>query len=380
MILRALLTASLLFNLTAPAPALASVPTPGFNYVNAIAAMTEELSMTGMWLMTSIGSLFDSEHIEKTLKTQQTLMAEAHKDYQPGEPLCRFGSFVRSIAATEVKKTTNRAALNDMLMSVQLRSADTSLAAGADFHFDSTINRFATTYCDPADNANGLKNMCAHSNNKRGAENRQRINRDVNFTQAFMSPLTLKADFTDETITDGDQDIGALAAHLYGQTPVRLFSAQDAWYYDAQYQNFRRLSAMLNVAQGSFTEIASQKAMAPQDTHGKSGWNYMKAMMRTMGLEEDEAIHADLGDFPSYFAQMEVLGKRMGQSPAFYTNMYDKPTNVGRTAVALEAVKLMQGRDAFKPPCGRMLLSMMIELQIDPQVNPFASVFDSEFS
>ena len=62
MILRALLTASLLFNLTAPAPALASVPTPGFNYVNAIAAMTEELSMTGMWLMTNIGSLFDSEH------------------------------------------------------------------------------------------------------------------------------------------------------------------------------------------------------------------------------------------------------------------------------------------------------------------------------
>ena len=62
-------------------------------------------------------------------------MAEAHKDYQPGEQLCRFGSFVRSIAATEVKKTTNRAALNDMLMSVQLRSADTSLAAGADFHF-----------------------------------------------------------------------------------------------------------------------------------------------------------------------------------------------------------------------------------------------------
>jgi hypothetical protein len=51
---------------------------------------------------------------------------------------------------------------------------------------------------------------------------------------------------------------------------------------------------------------------------------------------------------PSYYAQMEVLTKKIYQNPDFYTNLYDKPANVERKEVAMQAIGLMQKFDLFK--------------------------------
>jgi hypothetical protein len=45
---------------------------------------------------------------------------------------------------------------------------------------------------------------------------------------------------------------------------------------------------------------------------------------------------------------MEVLTKKLYQHPAFYSDLYDKPANVLRKDVAIQAAELMQKRDIYR--------------------------------
>ena len=74
---------------------------------------------------------------------------------------------------------------------------------------------------------------------------------------------------------------------------------------------------------------------------------YMKAMLAEMGIEPND-IDNILGERPSYYAQMEFLTKKLYQYPAFYSNLYDKPANVDRKHIAMQAIALMQKRDMYR--------------------------------
>ena len=93
----------------------------------------------------------------------------------------------------------------------------------------------------------------------------------------------------------------------------------------------------------------------------------MKAMLKEMTVEESD-VHTSLGDYPSYYAQMDVLTKKMYQNPDFFTNLYDKPTNVERISTAMEAFRLMQLRDHYHAQTRKeMLFSMMLQEKLmDP--------------
>ena len=66
----------------------------------------------------------------------------------------------------------------------------------------------------------------------------------------------------------------------------------------------------------------------------------------------------------------------MYQSPNFYTNLYEKPTNVRRISTSMEAIKLMQTRDQFELSLRKeMLLSMMLEQEIAAQVKDVSTQF-----
>jgi hypothetical protein len=87
----------------------------------------------------------------------------------------------------------------------------------------------------------------------------------------------------------------------------------------------------------------------------------MYAIMKEMGLEEEE-IKKYLGDRPSYYAQMEILTKKLYQNPTFYTELYDKPANVERKNVSLQAIELMQKRDIYRSILrSEAILSVMLE-------------------
>ena len=91
-------------------------------------------------------------------------------------------------------------------------------------------------------------------------------------------------------------------------------------------------------------------------------WNYMS--------QKDPAV-----DFPgasdpernemSYYAQMEILAKRIYQRPEFYTNLYDKPANVKRKAAALQAIGMMLERDIYDSYLrSEAILSLILEARV----------------
>ena len=88
---------------------------------------------------------------------------------------------------------------------------------------------------------------------------------------------------------------------------------------------------------------------------------YLYAIMQEFGLSDAE-IPQYLGEHPSYHAQMEVLTRKLYQNPTFYTELYDKPTNVERKAVSMQAIELMQRRDIYRSMLrSEAILSVMLE-------------------
>jgi hypothetical protein len=87
--------------------------------------------------------------------------------------------------------------------------------------------------------------------------------------------------------------------------------------------------------------------------------------MKELGITEQEEIEKILGKKPSYFAQMEVLTKKLYQNPVFYTELYDKPANVARKGAALQAIGLMQDRDLYNSLLrSEAVLSVLLETML----------------
>lgn len=337
------------------------------NYLRALMSMTEQFSTVMMQQAASIGMFIDAKQQMETQRNLEALQAQAHKDYHPSEQMCRFGSYVRSIARADEKSMHDKQALNKILMATYTGSADVASSGGYATDITARINQFRMVYCDPADNNNGLKYMCDHDQNagepkgKGGAEDTKRINKDIDFPRTAESPLTLDIDFTDKKKTGDEEDIVALARNLYWPRALAHSTADDLPAKYAVYMDARRIFAINNVAHNSFAHITAMKGRSQPGKDVIGGGAYMKSMMREFGLS-DEEIEKLLGEFPSYYAQMDVLTKKIYQSPGFYTNLYDKPANIDRIGVTMDAIQLMQGRDQFEASLRReMLLSMMIE-------------------
>ena len=85
-----------------------------------------------------------------------------------------------------------------------------------------------------------------------------------------------------------------------------------------------------------------------------------------------------LGQNPSYYAQMDVLTKKIYQNPNFYTSLYDKPTNVRRIGVSMDAISLMQMRDQYESALRKeMLLSLMLEQELKKRAGQVRAAIDS---
>ena len=92
---------------------------------------------------------------------------------------------------------------------------------------------------------------------------------------------------------------------------------------------------------------------------------FIVSYLEELGMPPGD-INAFVGENPSYHAQMEILTKKAYQSPLFYTNLYDKPTNVERKGVAMQAIGLMQKFDLFKSNLRtEASLSVLLELSVE---------------
>ena len=350
-----------------------------------VGELTELLSVHGMYQMQMIGSFFDAKNQLETTRLYFKLQAEAHKDYHPSDDFCWFGTNARSLSSSDARAHANVLALSERSLQRQVGyMASTAAKPGGDKQY--RWNQFINTYCDPKDNSwtapgSGLDFACDRdgvgTGVAAGALNIRRVNRDIDYTALLEEPRTLNADFSDVTapsaIPDDEADILAMAQNLYGNTtPSRALSdttLKDNPGAQALYMDLRSVIAKRNVAEHSFNAIVALKSAgtngdptAPVANRPNVG-RYMGAIMRELMPvgSNDADIIAVMGENPSYYAQLEVLSKKIYQSPEFFANLYDKPANVKRKGVAMKAIELMLDRALFESELRQeMLLSVML--------------------
>jgi hypothetical protein len=305
--------------------------------------MTEQISAVAMQQMLIVGTFFDAKHQLESQRLLQELQAQAHKDYHPSKGMCEFGTNTRSLAASSRNSDLTQIAIAARATQRNLLNGDGMGGNGRRGDSKTRLAEFKSTYCNKADYGNGRPLHC-------NATNPKRINRDIDFTAAMDQKNTLKIDFSKPSGTTDEADILALSTNLYGQNLLPYISENKLALNDGRvirkgtfaYMQLRALMAKRSVAQAAF---AAQAAMKSQGT--KSVAPYMQAILEEMGITDKDALEM-VGNRPSYEAQMRLLTKTLYQTPNFYTELYDKPTNIDRKIVSMQAVDLMQRRDVYR--------------------------------
>lgn len=338
-------------------------------WVAGLMLMAEQFTVNMAAQIKAVGMMFDAKHQLETQRLLQEKSAEAHKDYQPSEQLCTFGTFTRDLVATERTTNLSRDALSERLLQKELRRGD-NMANSQDVLELSRISHFRSRFCDPNDNASGLNELCPNPTPL------HMRNRDIDFTRTIDKPLSLDIDLEKSSGTSEDEEsVFALLDNLFATDalPRAPEDALELRKFNYNYLNLRSIAAIRGIARNSIANIVAMKTATPNKNNDTNA-PYLRALLREFGLS-DEEIQTYLGSNPSYYAQMEFLTRKIYQNPVFYTNLYDKPANVQRIRAAMKAVKLMQDRDIHAALQRReMLFSMLLELQLRTRAE---DVYDS---
>jgi hypothetical protein len=315
--------------------------------LEALQIMTNQLTSNAVDQIFMVGMMLDAKHQLETQRLFQQMTAQAHKDYQPSEGMCEVGTMTRSLASSERKGDLTQIAFAQRMNERQLLSGDGLTANSDESDFWSRLLQFIKVYCNPNDNGKGLENLCALSQH-----DMTRYNRDIDYTASVDLPLTLKVDFTANDNSPDKENIFALSANLFAHKPLPNILPENLVDKEGrptegalQLMNLRAIAAKRSVAQNSLAAIVGQKAEGAPESSA-----FLYSALKEMsgdGISDDE-IKKYLGDKPSYFAQMEMLSKKIYQHPGFYTELYDKPANVLRKEAAMEAIELMQKRDIYR--------------------------------
>lgn len=332
-------------------------------WIYGLQLMAEQFTASMLWQVEAIGMLLDAKHQLETQRLFQQKTAEAHRDYQPSEQMCTFGTFAKDLAATQRVADASKETLAKNILQREIGANNTKGASGVSDSL-SRMSQFVRKFCNPLDNGGGLTKLCPT------APPKEFQNADINYTQSVDQKLSLEIDVTDTVTTDDEEIVFALLDNLFMHNPMDKLQSdkmnQEKFRY--HYTNYRSLMAMRGIARNSIANIIASKSETPFGS-GQGSAPYIKALMVEFGLSDTE-IEAFLGENPSYHAQMEVLTKKMYQNPTFYTTLIDKPANIKRTRAAMRAIKLMQDRDIATALQRReMLLSMILEIRLREQAD-----------
>ncbi len=342
--------------------------------------MSRQLSATAMHQAMMIGMMMDAKTQLETQRVYQRLKFQAHKDYVPSGDMCWIGTNVRSLMSSEHKSQLNRFALNDRQMARHLGRVNSSGALGATKDKENRWNIFKDEYCDPKDNnwgmmPGGIMNEGLEAICGAGGGSSENINIDINFGSLVENKRTLEIDFTDQASTDDELAVLMLGNNLYGHETLQSVSdsyliknADDGSYQDL-YMALRRVAAKRNVAESSYNAIVSLKSSGAMDASANvNSAKFLAAIYKEMGVPDDD-IFEIIGENPSYYAQLEVLAKKLYQNTDFYANLYDTPANTERKSVALKAIELMLDRAIYESETRQeMLTSVLLAAELDDDV------------
>jgi hypothetical protein len=336
------------------------------NLQPALKAMTAQLTAARLYNAGMIGTMMDGQAAVETQLTMQRLEAEAYRDYTPGEGLCRLGTNVRSLAASQDKSDAAHMALDQLAFRRMMNHRGGPSEGGTSSDALNRFKQYQRLYCNPGDN-NGLMKSICYPKAATPASSPARFNRDIDIARTLLHPLTLNLDYSNDALSSDEEDVLALSANLYGFETIRNIppAAVGPGANDEQkstYLDLRQFAAIRGAAQNSFNAIAAQKAKG-----SGASYVYMTNALMELGFSRADAIRFLSSDTnePSYYAQMEILTKKVYQNPNFYVNLIDKPANVKRQLAAMKAIELMQNRDLFESlERQEILLSLLLELDI----------------
>lgn len=314
-----------------------------------------------------IGGFFDAQNHNTAQLSLQRLRAQALRDYMPDEALCQFGTVSRSLGASDAlgrraKIAISQGVQNRHLLNANANSANTATRGrdpGRAADKAGRLSNFITTFCDNADEDFVMNSVC------QGATNNQQFNRDIDYARTFGIPLTIDTNFgAGGTASQQQTNLFALSSNLYGHNIILTPPTPDQLEAEARgsdiqkWMDYRSVVAKRSVAQNSFASIAALKSPGTN-----ASYSYLRTIMQQLGMSATD-IDRELGTSnPSYYAQMEILSKRIYQNPNFYAHLMQTPANVLRTQAALGAISLMQERDiSDSMQRSEMLLSTLLEL------------------
>lgn len=344
----------------------------------ALENFTKQMTSIAMQQLAMIGTFFDAKQQLETQRLYQELQVQAHKDYQPSQDFCTFGTNVRSLAASEETAHFNMQALTGRQMARHLRTRGTAAAPSNDADKTARWDLFAKTYCDKRDNGwksgkpddTGLP-FCQVAPTGSAEEIKKTLSRqniDIDYTRLIENPRTLDVAFYDNTEQPTEIDVMAMGNNLFGHNLLSL-DAQASLDTDGNQEAFfklRSIAAKRNVAENSFNAIVGLKANGSVGTDGEAVQTvqFLAAILKELGVADDE-IFAIIGENPSYYAQLEILAKKLYQSPDFFAGLYDKPANVARKKVALKAIDLMLDRAIYESQMRQeMVMSVLLATQL----------------
>lgn len=327
--------------------------------------LTEQISAVALWQMEAIGTLLDAKHQLETQRLFQQMSTIAYKDYTPSDGLCTVASMTRSLAGTERNVEMTSLILSQRAMERQLLKINTSATEAGVTDRSSRFAQFQLRYCDSSDNNNGLQTVCQHD----AAIPNTVLNKDIDYYRTVGQHINLDINLNNPDITSDETDVFALQSNLYAHDVPQTYQAADMRGNSAdadsalqKYLDMRAIAAKRSVAENSYSEIAALKATG--QTSVALTAQYLRAALLEMGISNEDAIRI-IGENPSYYAQMEVLTRRMFQRPEFFVDLYDKPANIERKSVALQAVSVMQRRDIFKSALRtESMMSLLLELSL----------------
>ncbi len=322
---------------------------------------TQQMSAVSMQQAMIVGMFLDAQHQLETQRLLNQLKNEAHRDYQPSEDFCWFGTNVRSMAATEARSRYHAQALSARQMARHLGNVSQAGADKAGSDKSARWEKFTKVYCDPQDNnwaagGSGLQSACGA-----GGGNTARVNLDIDYTRLIDNPRTRVINFNP---TPDREDVLSMAANLYGHNVLTRNIESD--YFDKEsyqglYLALRSVVARRNVAENSYNAVVELKSAGTSDLPHKISHTreFMAALLTEMGVPDDEVFEY-LGERPSYYAQLELMAKKIYQNPDFYANLYDKPANVARKSVALKAIELMLDRAIYESELRQEMVSSVL--------------------
>jgi len=344
----------------------------------AMRLMSRQFITNGVQQVQIIGSFFDAKHQLETQRELQVLKAEVHKDYQPSKNMCNVGTMFKKLGKTSRKTDVVHTALSRQLIDRQLLAQGSTASHGADSDQKTRLTNYIKRFCNPNDNSKNLDLLCQNSDGIQLL-----YNRDISYAKSIGMANTLELNFDDNTTSLDEEAIftfsnNLLSNDVYSFIPqTALVDENDEPAYERGAKDY--LKSRAPIAQRS-AAVNSLSAIAALKAEGDDTTPFIFSLIRSMGGENAdseftiEEIQKLIGEKPSYYAQMKVLSKYLYQRPEFYVELYDKPANVKRMDVAVQAATLMRKRDLYRSYLrSEMTLAVMLELEVQKEIDLIAN-------